>query len=442
MTGTTSERDLTSSLFKIEPLWETNWMPWRMRIEALLEEKDLLGYVNGTNMIPTAIDDSTSEVAKVQKWKGDKKAQVVLKLTISDSEMVHILGAKTAADMWKQLELVKQNRGRQGINALRHRFLHIQASDDTNIIFHIAELRKIQAELHLMGSIIADDDFSSTLVASLPESWDSFTAAYQGAHSNTATITSHELAAIIIEEYRRRNDKSGSTEVAMFMKGPKNRGKRPIGRGRDGRKCFNCQKEGHVKADCWAEGGGKAGQRPNRGRPMQRRDWANQAENDVRDNAYQANPHFSHQFQREHWLANSGATSHITPIREVFDTFEPISAHPILGLGDHPIQAEGRGTLTLNFNFKGQTIPHKLKDVLYAPGAINSLYSVSRFDTGGGGVEFRGGECILRNSTGELVGKGQKINRLYLLDATTKGSRSERANLGAENTSTWDEWHL
>jgi len=25
-------------------------------------------------------------------------------------------------------------------------------------------------------------------------------------------------------------------------------------------KCFNCQKKGHKKADCWAEGGGKAGQ--------------------------------------------------------------------------------------------------------------------------------------------------------------------------------------
>ncbi len=27
-------------------------------------------------------------------------------------------------------------------------------------------------------------------------------------------------------------------------------------------KCFNCQKKGHKKADCWAEGGGKAGQGP------------------------------------------------------------------------------------------------------------------------------------------------------------------------------------
>jgi len=26
--------------------------------------------------------------------------------------------------------------------------------------------------------------------------------------------------------------------------------------------CFNCAKKGHKKADCWAEGGGKAGQGP------------------------------------------------------------------------------------------------------------------------------------------------------------------------------------
>jgi len=27
--------------------------------------------------------------------------------------------------------------------------------------------------------------------------------------------------------------------------------------------CFNCQKKGHIKANCWAKGGGKEGQRPN-----------------------------------------------------------------------------------------------------------------------------------------------------------------------------------
>jgi len=26
--------------------------------------------------------------------------------------------------------------------------------------------------------------------------------------------------------------------------------------------CFNCRKKGHKKADCWGEGGGKAGQAP------------------------------------------------------------------------------------------------------------------------------------------------------------------------------------
>jgi len=29
-------------------------------------------------------------------------------------------------------------------------------------------------------------------------------------------------------------------------------------------KCYNCGKKGHKKADCWAKGGGKAGQGPKR----------------------------------------------------------------------------------------------------------------------------------------------------------------------------------
>ncbi|PBK88661.1 hypothetical protein ARMGADRAFT_894683, partial [Armillaria gallica] len=50
------------------------------------------------------------------KWeKLDGKVQTQIKLTLSDSQMIHIMGTITAADMWKQLKLVKEARGKLGI---------------------------------------------------------------------------------------------------------------------------------------------------------------------------------------------------------------------------------------------------------------------------------------------------------------------------------------
>src|SRR5260221_146523 len=59
-------------------------------------------------------------------------------------------------------------------------------------------------------------------------------------------------------EYDRRNPgrTSKKEENVAFHAGDNSR------KGKSAMKCFNCQKKGHKKADCWAEGGGKAGQGP------------------------------------------------------------------------------------------------------------------------------------------------------------------------------------
>ncbi|PBK59422.1 hypothetical protein ARMSODRAFT_854691, partial [Armillaria solidipes] len=51
-------------------------------------------------------------------WEeGDGRAQTQIELTLSDSQMIHIAGAKTSAEMWMQLKLVKEARGKLGILA-------------------------------------------------------------------------------------------------------------------------------------------------------------------------------------------------------------------------------------------------------------------------------------------------------------------------------------
>ncbi|PBK71767.1 hypothetical protein ARMSODRAFT_1072250, partial [Armillaria solidipes] len=45
------------------------------------------------------------------KWEEmDGKVQTQIELTLSDMQMIHIMGAITAAEMWKQLKLVKEAR--------------------------------------------------------------------------------------------------------------------------------------------------------------------------------------------------------------------------------------------------------------------------------------------------------------------------------------------
>ena len=59
------------------------------------------------------------EEEKLQKqWRtSDAKAQNQIELVIGDAEMIHFSGAVTAWEMWEQLTMVKESRGRLGVLA-------------------------------------------------------------------------------------------------------------------------------------------------------------------------------------------------------------------------------------------------------------------------------------------------------------------------------------
>lgn len=99
--STTESRDNLSSLFRIEQLREDNWLPWKRRVTAILRERGVLQYVNGTSQkpVPRGETPTAEETATITRWvEGDLKAQTVLELSISDSQMIHIAGATTATE--------------------------------------------------------------------------------------------------------------------------------------------------------------------------------------------------------------------------------------------------------------------------------------------------------------------------------------------------------
>ena len=66
------------------------------------------------------------------------------------------------------------------------------ADEGFDLVEHISNLRKMQEELHLIGSIVLDEDFAMILVSSLPESWDLYTLVYLGLKADGTLLTFHE----------------------------------------------------------------------------------------------------------------------------------------------------------------------------------------------------------------------------------------------------------
>ncbi|GBE87024.1 hypothetical protein SCP_1002700 [Sparassis crispa] len=460
MSSTTESRDSLSSLFRIEQLRDDNWLPWKRRTMAILRERGVLKYVDGTSEKPKPANATTptaGETAVITKWvEGDQKAQTVIELLLSDSQMIHIADATTAAEMWNQLKLVKEASGQLGIMAYRRKFYRTVATEGSDIAAHITELRRTQEQLHMMGSKVSDDEFRTILITSLPESWDQFTSAYLGATSQKDKLpTSHELIAILLEEYRRRREKGGADESALAACGrwtqPKNTAQGGTDRKSDA-ECWNCHKRGHTQHECWSKGGGKAGQGPRSKKEGRAQAHTNQAQstNDVlRDVAFRtdeatcAGQQFSSQFSRYDWLADSGTTSHVTNLRDTMTDYVPLEASSIAGIGDQSVRALGRGTVEVNSRIRGNTCTFCLKDVLYAPKATNNLVSLSRLDEAGGHFDGGAGGIMLRESSGHIIAQGRKVGRLYLLNMRAKAAMpsEERANIARDDSDSWESWH-
>ncbi|KAG2006925.1 hypothetical protein CC2G_015317 [Coprinopsis cinerea AmutBmut pab1-1] len=435
--------------FRLEPLNATNWMPWKRRMTAVLRELDLDKYVTGDlKTRPTVTADGVSPAvttSDVATWDaGESKARTRLELAIGDTEMAHILGANTAAEIWTRLCEIKETKGRLGILATRRALYRATLVEGGDLVEHISTLRAYQSELALMSNVVSEEDFAMVIITSLPESWDSFTSSYLASQGADTTLKATEIIPLLLEEDRRRRTRIGSSAHSLQVR-PSRPHAAANGGNRSSKECFNCKKKGHLRKDCWARGGGMEGRGPRgrgRNRSNQATDSTARAINSAVAITYMARlgaqPTPPNKLM---WYLDSGTTSYICTNRDAFIDFIPLQNTTVQGIGPESAIVEGSGSIILNFRTDGTITPHLIRDVLFVPSAPNCLLSLSRFDDGGGVVHFGGGTCRLLDGNGSVVGTGRKVDRLYKLDAEAELHQNKSFFSGANGKKAWDDWH-
>ena len=76
------------------------------------------------------------------------------------------------------------------------------------------------------------------------------------------------------------------------------------------------------------------------------------------------------------WIADMGATSHIIHRRNTFDTYKPIPAIPISGVGGAKAHAIRWGNIKLKSKCNGKTYILELQNILHVPKNKNNLLSL------------------------------------------------------------------
>ena len=111
------------------------------------------------------------DTAEAAKWKrADKKALAIICLRVADTLLVYIAGSTTALAAWSTLSNMFEAKGPIRIVSAHCKLFGTHCTEESNIEDHICIMRTYQQELATLQKPISEEDFSYTLLTSLPES--------------------------------------------------------------------------------------------------------------------------------------------------------------------------------------------------------------------------------------------------------------------------------
>ena len=269
----------------------TNWVVYKDCFLWTVDARGLLEHVDGSKREPVCpvkprmvprrdsegkdtrnfVQDANTEEenrgikewkAELKEWKrGEAMVKQQIAATIPDSLFMKIRNKGTALEIWDALRGDFQNKSRMVAVDMRRRLQQERCAEKGDVREHFSKLRLMREDLASIGHPPGEDELYAIILGSLTYSFEPFISALNATSAVLGTILSpNDLMQAFTDEYDRRNlgKVSKKDENVAFSADDGGKG-RNFKRGN----CYNCDKPGHRKDDCWEEGGGKEGQKPN-----------------------------------------------------------------------------------------------------------------------------------------------------------------------------------
>jgi hypothetical protein len=396
----------------------SNWSSWKVRMIFVLEDLELWDIVEA--VVPAI--PATAPVLIAEYRKRNNKAKRTISDGIRDHIIPHISWKAHAYQMWAALTKLYESSNENRKMVLHDRLRSIRMLKDESVSSFLARFTQIRDELGAVGEVIEPNSLVRQALHSFTKPWGPF---IQGIVAREHLPTwermwddfAQEEIRLASESSGQRQQQSGQggEDLALWTKGKKKAGRggrqgpktggqqqrsgggaesgsgqssgHDSGLGRDMSKvkCFVCKKFGHY-----------AGQCPNR--KKKKGGTAATAEEVDFPTQFQRECAFhvccsSVEYSPDIWYIDSGASSHMTGIREHFsDLRDPDYRIDISLVDDRIVTVAGIGTIS----FRREDLPPiSFTDVLFVPGMKKNLISVSTLQDRGFEVVFIGSEVLI-----------------------------------------------
>ena len=399
-----------------------NFSLFKFKMEMILDEKDLWDIVEGTEKAPPIGSD---EKVILAFKKRERMAFRILCTHLVDAQLQHVKSCKGAAEAWKTLCGIHETKGLANVLFLRRKFFTMKMQESDDLLQHINKVKTLADQLEALDVPVTEGDIVMTILESLPSSFENLIVAMETKDIKELTLA-YVTSRLMHEVTRKKEHQNAAVDNAALVAQHKNAsgGESSHARG-EPLLCFNCSKPNHLARNCWKKKGNQ-------------REKAHKAKVEE-DQAFVAS-HGDVESMRDDWIVDSGATTHMSPHRADFDTFESTSPRKVFMGDDSVLQAIGRGSILVDTKVGGCTKRIRFKDVLYVPKLQSNLLSVSKIVDKGLNVQIGALGCSIKALNGETQAIASRDGKLFRLRCKTV-HRGDQAHVATSTNEGLILWH-
>ena len=384
--------------------------------------------------------------------------------------------AGDAREAWLRLREEYESSTGSAQLELKRKFHGSMMQANQNPTTFITNLANIRERMEGLGINVTDADFRLQILNSLPREYENVQDMLKAANDK-GTLTTTEIKVRLRERYVALNKWKGAKLISTGDEDDKKEEQAMAMVAGGILKCTNCGKTGYTAAQCWAPGGGKAGQGPS-GKKKQFKGncrhcgkyghkasdcWLNPKSPNYKGGGtgnsgnqgnygnttnveqpggggYESDVSFMAKSgsggpgaRHEVWVGDTGATCHMTGFDSGFVDWKESNEQVIFGNGDIlKVVKIGtwKGTV---MNPDGTTQKVTLRDTKLVPGIVNNLFAINRcVDKGWEYISKSDKSVLQRDNTSIVFAKVDQTNGGSLREVRMVPQATESANAANE----------